>query len=215
MSSQHHLFTRLLSHIRRTPNKRFYHPQQPLSSPTLLYTSSLTLPRIAYFFAGSQMLLWLNLADWSYRDLQQQVPQVDPQTHPNADLTSKTTTESKQEYAPAPPLQRTLTTTLCITLSLLIPSLVHFWARSRIHTLTALPSRHLGIQTSNLLGPNRFLVPFRDVKANVGRNGQIKGGAAQKIEVCVNVKNGMRRLRVDQDGGEWRDRLLFGYLFGR
>ncbi|KAJ3297100.1 hypothetical protein HDU79_004707 [Rhizoclosmatium sp. JEL0117] len=94
----------------------------------VLYTSGQQLgPRLAYLAAAAQLPLWLNLADWSLRDLRESETETSStSTSTSTPTSTSTSTESHSKKAPL--IRRIATSLLCLGAGAAFAGVAHVYA---------------------------------------------------------------------------------------
>ncbi|KAJ3022903.1 hypothetical protein HKX48_004947 [Thoreauomyces humboldtii] len=167
-----------------------------------------TFYRVAYFCAGGQMLLWLTFADWCWRELR--VAEVD--------------SEGKKRYVLAPRWERNGAALFCLGVGGLFAAAVQLWTSRRIRSLTLLKGgQYVGIDTSNILGRNRLVLPTRSLRTweravtdSTAKHHVPKPPttAAANGYIILKPQSHKTGFMIDK-GGEFADRKLFDTLFYR
>ncbi|KAI9207674.1 transmembrane protein 223-domain-containing protein [Polychytrium aggregatum] len=104
----------------------------------------------AYFLGASQLFMWLNIAELAWSHL----------------ASSESDSEGIQQYQPASMTYRWAATGFCIGVGVVFMAVPHVYASKRIKQLTLLRGgKEVMIQTSNLLGRNKYIVPATRLKA--------------------------------------------------
>ncbi|RKO89511.1 transmembrane protein 223-domain-containing protein, partial [Blyttiomyces helicus] len=124
---------------------------KPITSDLVLFENpDPWVMRVAYFCAVGQLMLWVSLADWVWRDMKTEVG---------------LTEDGSAKYEAAPSTQRKSMALFCLTIGGLIAGGVHFYATKRIRTVRILKGgKAVVIETSQLVGKKMYTYPTTSLR---------------------------------------------------